>query len=450
MDLCLYCGQSEAIDSEHILQDSFGSDYEKNGILCHECNILFGSTIDNYLAKSFEILRFFWLIKNKRNKYLYVTGVDSRGREAYFNPITGNVSVVKTESVDKVFDDDGNIRMLKITSSPENFGKSIEDAKKFARRKKLCLSEPIISGYDTESAYPISYRFKFSECTYIALRKSLLNFISQNINDKKFIKDKCIAIRKFCLLYRESPAVAYSKTKELEIDGYPYRTNFDNIIENTDIDKDDRAHVLCCYSKDGIIYGISYLFGAFPWAFKITEGYTGKDILLIRCFNPYTRKSKMIDADNYGIKSSDITTLKIGREYLQDTIGKEVNKAMGEAPQNIVEAIKSYYDTEQIKQIFPIKVRARGAVFLMLQERAISILKLVYSKDGIDPLFFETAAIKILISTLVDEFLRNIPNDTIDEENYRKFISWVIEISLNEASFNSIINTLHFDMLNKE
>lgn len=174
MMICIYCGKIEANSSEHILQDHLGSDWEKEEILCDTCNTLFGSTIDNVLASEFNFFRNFLGIAGKKGKIPSWTGKNDKGASVTRDGKTGRIALDEKPNVQKITEN-GEIKSFHVHAQTDKSPNIIKQIEQYLEKQGL-KGITQVKDYEATSPGTLEARLSYTTPTYIALRKSSINF----------------------------------------------------------------------------------------------------------------------------------------------------------------------------------------------------------------------------------------------------------------------------------
>ena len=274
MSVCIYCGIAEATSSEHILQDSLGANFEKKNILCQECNNLFGRTVDRVLADEFIFFKNYLSIKGKRGKIPKYEMKDVEGKIITRDGKTGAITTenpVKYNSMVTNSDGTQSITMTAEVSKTEGILKSI---KKNLAKQGLSVASLTVNEYHAESSGELKAQIDISLLTYVALKKSLINFWCFLRKDQDLLQIRAEAKKiydfaKFC----ESNACSADRiqfAKQLNIETIPLIVQISERAKKAMQGKAFLFNSIFLVDFAGTLHGGICLFNSVLWGFKLS------------------------------------------------------------------------------------------------------------------------------------------------------------------------------------
>lgn len=274
MEICIYCGKEEATSSEHILQDALGADWERKNILCGTCNNLFGRTIDKVLANEFVFFRNFLSIRGKRGDVPALHMENENGEKIKRDGATGDIATLSKPQIAKHDTGDGTYT-ISVNSEVAKTEKIYEDILKGLERKGLKIVSTSINKYTAEPVGRIRAKLVFTLPTYIALRKSLLNYwcclrrdyeIAEIENEAK----KVHAFAEFCDK-NQSTENRLEFAKNLGINGFPLSIDISSTAKKIMRGKSTVFNSIFLIPNGKELYGGVCLFNEIQWGFKISN-----------------------------------------------------------------------------------------------------------------------------------------------------------------------------------
>ncbi len=432
MEICIYCGKEEAASSEHILQDSLGADWERKNILCGTCNNLFGRTIDKALANEFVFFRNFLSIRGKRGDVPALHMENENGEKIKRDGTTGDITTLSKPQIAKHDTGDGTYT-ISVNTEVAKTDKIYEDILKGLKRKGLKIGTTSTNKYTAEPVGMMRAELVFTLPTYIALRKSLLNYWcylrrDYEIAEIKSEAKKVHAFAEFCDK-NQSTEERVEFAKNLGIDGFPLSIDISSTAKEVMRGKSTIFDSIFLIPRGKELYGGVCLFNEIQWGFKISNNTSMDDIPIITTIDIMKRK---IDKEQEGFKkisNKDFNFLQLNhKERLKKTQEYFSNAMQICAAMEHYTSIKNIVEPGDLEKYFPItKHEVIQGIFL---ERAAMILGWTFAPLGVKPEFFKSEKGEVFVQTVVSSFFEHMePNFTLTSETYAHFIGGSFKIA---------------------
>lgn len=436
MGTCIYCGRVGDDSSEHVLQNSLGAHWETKSILCKECNELFGNTIDKSLAEEFAFFMNFLSIKGKRGGIPSVEMTTPEGDVVTRNGNTGSITTQGNVRVKKEKIND-NSYCVSVRCDVANSGKIFDDIRKGAEKRGFKISEIITQDYDAEPMGMLHRGLSFSTSTYVALRKSVVNYWcsqrrDQDIDNIQVEAKKIYSFAKFCKENSSCEArVAYAK--ELGIDGFPLTIELSEAVKELISRSAGLFHSIFLVEHDGTLFGGVYLFNNIGWGFKLHDTAQTTMPITIAIFD-ILNKNVIKSLENINnISSHEFQFTQYPHKEMLKKFEAQFSEAVALcAAVEHHTSVKSILEPGELELAFPIK--DINVIKKILNERGRIILGWEFAERGIPPSFFEGDAGTVFPQIIVDSFLKKEgPDFTLTHNTYDRFIQGTFHIAKHMA-----------------
>lgn len=447
MSVCIYCGNAEATSSEHILQDSLGSDFQRKNILCPECNNLLGRTIDGNLAKEFLFFRNYLSISGKKGNVPTCQMEDVSGNKIARNGDTGAISTMEKPDVIIRKNSDGT-QVISVTSQISNTEGIIKGLEKGFIKDGVEIKSISVNEYRAEPVGMLKAEISFSLPTYIALRKSLINFwcLLRRVQDLSLIQaeaKKIYDFAKFCD-HNNSDEDRVQYAKSLGLDGFPLTVKISTSAKNILKGNALLYNSIFLVNVGGSLYGGVCLFNEIPWGFKISDTSSISNVEFLT-FNIIDRKIEKEQNNSSKLNSSDFNFLFLEDrdrlEAAQKYISEAVNKC---CVMDHYAAVQQAVNGDDITK-FPIT--GQDAIHAVLLERTAILLGWLFLEFEIKPDFFKSEIGKLIVESFVLRFLQDIgPNCTLTVDVYKQYIAFCTMIgkdATRDSKYISALKHLH-------
>lgn len=416
MKICIYCGKNPANSSEHILQDAFGSDWQKKGILCSSCNALFGNTLDKELAEDFRFLRNLLSIKNRRGNIPETVLTDDTGLP-YTRSGKGEILGKTKPQVERT--QEGKQESFFVHAESKDMAGIIKNIQAYS--KKIGARNSELTSVSYKSIYPGQLKGKISLGlpTFIALRKSLFNFASLHIakENNALFTQETRKIHDFAQSMPYQTNEDYLPAKEMHVDGFPHIVNISAVIRQKINEISLIASALFIVPKEQSLYGGVVLFGSLRFGMKLFDNYKGNDIVHMTIIDPV---SKAVHHENSHL-CDEFIFLNLDRdgyvEALREQLAELMPKCMATDYKLELERVFNAYE---IDQLFPIKDK-KIIRNILIEKMGILFCSALF-EEGVYYSFFASGIGRDISSFFVDIFLKEREVVELDHNEYEQFL----------------------------
>jgi hypothetical protein len=432
MEICIYCGKEEAASSEHILQDSLGADWERKSILCGACNNLFGRTIDKALANEFVFFRNFLSIRGKRGDVPTLHMENENGEKIKRDGTTGDITTLAKPQIAKHDTGDGTYT-ISVNAEVAKTDKIYEDILKGLKRKGLKIGATSTNKYAAQPVWNDAGRADFTLPTYIALRKSLLNYWcylrrDQEIAEIESEAKKIHVFAKFCDA-NQSTEERDKLAANLGIDGFPLSIDISSTAKEIMRGQSTIFDSIFLVPIDKELYGGVCLFNEIQWGFKISNNTSMNNNPIITTVDIMKRKIDTKQGDFQKISNSDFKFLQLDyKKRLENTQEYFSNAIQICAAMEHYTSIKNIVEPGYLEKYFPIT--NRDVIQGIFSERAAMVLGWEFAPLGVKPDFFKSEVGDVFVQAVVSSFFEHMePNFTLTSEAYAHFIGGSFKIA---------------------
>lgn len=438
MATCIYCGVEESgISDEHILQESLGSNWKSKNILCQTCNNLFGRTIDDVLANEMIFFRNYLSIMGKDDVIPKVELKTASGEIFTRDGYTGDYVLKDRPDINRNIDDEGTLLSINAKTQVAKTDKIIKDIEKGLARKGYAAGSMSAHGYTAESIGNTPVEIRISLPSYVALRKSLINYWAMILgkNESSSLRSEANKVYKFAKFIENKDVTTeefVKYAKELGINGYPLPLTISKETKDKLTKNNPVAHTLVLLSENGKLLGGISLFGSIQWGFMFQEKYD-KDGLWITTINPLKKERIIKSNESINAKNNDFTFHSVPIKKYFEIFVEQLSEAMQHClAMEHLTSIKGIIEPRDLEKYFPINdIDSIKNIFL---ERAALIFGYVFSKYGVTPHIFRTEIGIPFVHEAVSSCMNNLNIKELNANSYNIFISGCFKIGESMAN----------------